>query len=849
MKKIVAIFLAAAMVIVGMMPTSFAAANHVASEYLRYYLDMSGRVTGWPTNSFVTHFGPTDTFSGFRVFPGPAGNPETETGVIAAAGTMMGKSESNQVMRIGVGKNVASNRVDVYGGFEPVDSLNGSFPGYNSGDIMHMSAQYYIPRVASYYSTVSKGMRMCLNLYEGSSTSTTFFPSTSQIAGTGSLLTFAPTSIDGGKFYFLGALEAKETWSAETRYTVDAVVTFGETPILSVYVNGAPLTFADGVTTDGVSLTTENVKLSKSSYGVASAMHCFITTVQNPQGPTYVYTDDWVFESLRPGSVPDIYNPVSFEKLLDGDSIVIDNGAEITVNVDLLGCSQVDLYAGDEKIGTATSAPYTFVIPSTAELGNTTLKAVAMAGNATFERSIKISLVTSYFRKSMNENFEKYENAQKSFDGGWYYPSSRFYGANLVENGWFIKPMTVTDKAKKDFDKSFVIGCDAGAGEKWIDQSATPQSTLSYGFQNFNGVSGATISGNTAEINWQMYMESADMDTFTFTAGQRLFSWDNTEKKLKWDIKGDTVYTQPKFGYWQNYVLTIDMSGTTKLSLTVDGQSIFENREATNNITSFNNIVWYLIPDLEKGTCIGLDEIVLIHAVPRPSFGSAVFYKGATSSIETEKVSADVDSFGIAVKGGLLSANLEKNVAFLENGKELTWLTADGDVVKSEVSLINDTIWVVPPRPLLSNAEYTVQLKKNALFADNATIGYDQSFVFHTKTAAVDVVGVEYYKNGTKIENISAATFAAGDKIKAKVTMCNDKTGDEPVYIILLGYNNMVLKAATVLPDFIDAGATAQTFETAEITVEDATGFTLSTVVCNSDFLPIADATIASGNQ
>lgn len=847
MKKLTAILLAAFMLI-SMISTAFAV-DYTAdvTDYLRYILEMGGRVDGWPTNSFKTHY--TDTWSGFRTNKATT-DPETRSGVIKAEGTAMGKSADDPVMQALIS---TSDLIDVFGYFDQNGDNNGVFNGYKAGEKIHMSAQYYLPRAESYYNEATKGMRMGLTLYEGSTT-TLYNPSTTSVEGTDATLIFAPTSADGGKFYFLGVLEADQTWNAETCYTVDLVLAFGEVPTLSLYVNGAPLTFGETLV-DGVTNTSENVKLNKASYGIAKNYYFIMTPKANSEGMTYIYSDNWVFENLSAGDEPQIYNPVSFKNIKEGDSLLINENAEVTVNVDLADCSEVELFVNDESVGSLAEKPFTFVLPSDLTTGKAILKAVATAGGIALQNSLSVSLGKSYGRKSMDEDFEEYANFQKSLDGGWYQSSSDFYGQGHAPNGWFIEPRTVTDKAQTDFEKSFVIGCQPGAQEAWLDNTGRPHSDLKYGFKGFNG-NGAIISGNKVEINFQMYVENENMNVFSLNlgaganVGNQIFAWDTTEEKLKWNVSGDTVYTEPKMGYWQNYVLAMDISSTsvTKASLTVDGEEIFTDRNLAVAIPSFQNIIWYMIPDLEKGCCVGLDEIVITHTVPRPSFGDAVFYQGDIGTATS--VPADTNAVAVTVNNGLLADNLEHNVELLENGEVLTFVDDDGQILKAQIKLADNKLWIVPPRPFLSNTQYIVRLKKNAVFADNATIGYNQDFVFQTKSSAIDVVNTEYYKNGIKIENLSDVTFEAGDKIKAKVTLCNSMDMGEPVHILMLGYNNTLLSAYESLPITITAGATDQTVETPEITVTDPVKFSSTAVVVrNSDFLPIAGAKSVSGNQ
>lgn len=849
MKKAIAILIAVLMII-SMIPCVYAVDYTVTTnEYLRYVLEMSGNVNGWPGNSFVTHY-PNDTYSGFRTWPA-----EETTGVKKLEGTVMGKNSDNYVMEMYVGAEDPNGRIDSNGFFDQDGNNDSSFTGYNAGEKVHMSAQYYIPRAESYYSESSKGLRMGLTLYEGDTT-TVFNPSTSEVSGTGALITFAPTSIDGGEFYFLGALKADQTWDAETCYTVDAVITFGEEPTLSVYVNGVPLTFGETLV-DGVTNTSENVKLNRSSYGIASNTLCSISTVSAPEGKTYVYTDDWVFENLRAGDVPQIYNPVSFADLKDGDSLLINENAEVTVNVDLMDCSEVELFVNDESIGTMSGEPFTFVLPSDLTPGKATLKAVATVGDTTFQNSVSVSLGKSYGEICAYHDFEAYSTVVTALDYGWYRTTSDFYGGGHAPNGWFIEPRTVTDRARKHFDKSFVFGCEAGAEDFWLNNNGDPKSDLAFGYRRFNGVDDKEITGHKVTVSWQMYVETDTISSFNFNLGRtgvdnkRIFNWDNIGKSIKWDVVGDPVYTTPNIGYWQKYELSLDISSSaaTKATLEIDGEQIFADRILTNTVASFNNFVWNMLPDLENGSCVGVDEISVIHTVPRPGFGSAVFYQYDGSTIDTTSVSADTTAFAITVNNGLLEEDLEQNIEFLENGEVLTFEDDYGDTLFANVLLIGNKLWIVPPRPLLSNTKYTVRLKAGALFADNATIGYDQDFDFETKTATVDVVSTEYYKNGVKIDDLSDVTFVAGDTIKAVVTLCNGTDSGYPVHILMLGYNGTMLSGYESLSATITAGATDQEVETPEITISSPTEFSATAIVCDSDFLPIADSESVSGNQ
>ena len=482
---------------------------------------------------------------------------------------------------------------------------------------------------------------------------------------------------------------------------------------------------------------------------------------------------------------------------------------------------------------------------------------MAIVGETTFQNSISVSLGKSHDKISVDEDFDNYDGITKAFDYGWYKSTSDFYGNGHAPNGWFIKQKVVTDRANKDFSKSFVFGCDPDAQDSWLDNNGDPHSDLKFGFRKFNGVVDQEISGNKATISWHMYVEKNTIPTFTFSLGyeielgKRIFVWDNIEKKIKWDVTGEEVYTAPKLGYWQKYELMLDISSTstTKATLKIDGDKIFADRVLTNTVPSFSNFIWYMIPDLINGSCVGIDEITIAHTIPRPGFGEGTFYHDGASTTDVSSVSADVNAVAVIVKNGLLPDNMDKHISLLENGKELVFFDDAGDAKKASVKLVGEKLWIVPPRPLLSNTNYTVRLKKSALFADNVAIGYDQDFEFQTGTATIDVINTEYYKNGIKIANPSDITFAAGDKIKVSITLCNGTDSGYPVHILMLGYNGTMLSGYESMSATITAGATDQEVETPEITISSPTEFSATAIVCDSDFLPIADSKSVSGNQ
>jgi len=238
-----------------------------------------------------------------------------------------------------------------------------------------------------------------------------------------------------------------------------------------------------------------------------------------------------------------------------------------------------------------------------------------------------------------------------------------------------------------------------------------------------------------------------------------------------------------------------------------------------------------------------------MHYTPRPGFGEATFYRGETENIDLDNISSLTDTITINMGKDLMPNMLNEYVKFYENGKELTFTDDDGVINKTSVLLYNGLLYLVPPCPLLSDTEYSVSLDKNALFADGVKIGYDQTFTFKTAKADLDVVDVTYYKNGTAVEDLDAVTFAAGDKIKAEITVCNANILDEDVYVMLLGYNGKLLTASDITLATAVAEKADNVFETAEITITDPVAFSASAAVWNGDFLPIANATIASGNQ
>ena len=259
--------------------------------------------------------------------------------------------------------------------------------------------------------------------------------------------------------------------------------------------------------------------------------------------------------------------------------------------------------------------------------------------------------------------------------------------------------------------------------------------------------------------------------------------------------------------------------------------------------------MWYFDPDHTLGNYIAVDEVTLTHHIPRPSLGEATFYRGGVGNKDLENISPLTDTISIDVGKDLLPNMIEQYVELYENGKLLTFVDDEGETKDTLILLRNGMLYMVPPCPLQRDTEYSVVLRSDALFADETTIGYDQRFTFTTSKADIDVMDVTYYKNGTKITDLSSVTFARNDKIKAEVTVCNSNISNENIYVTLFGYNNTRLAASDITYVTAVAQKADNVFETAEITITDPTAFSVAVSVWNSDFLPIANATVASGNQ
>jgi len=811
-------------------------------KYLRYYADMSGPLAStWLSNAFKTNA--SDNFSGFRTNLGKVADVTASSGQALVSGTNMGKAANDQVMALGVAPGATGNYISSTGFLNP-DNNNGdgTFVGYLSGEKAHLSAQVYIPTGLGYYHSNTPGPYTSLSLCDGSSISHVK-PSTSTITGNGQVVTFKQTSASGGEIWFLGAQKTTATWSANTTYTVDTVVTFGAQPTLSVYVNGLPLSMPTGITADGTATTTENVKLNGASYGIMSHNMMAISTVSNPTGATVVYTDEWVFENLKANEQPSLYNPVSIEGISDGAKVDIDELKTITVNAEGLTPDKVTLYINEEKIADLTSAPFTFNVPSTVKPGSAIIRAEATMGSHTFTQKHAVTFTRLYYRQSMNQDFTGHTTQTNTSNAGWYYPSAREWDI-ATGAGWFMTPATVTDKGGKHFDASFKFGTDAGADPYYLEgrpaEGREPGqfTTINFGYQRFNNDnSGNTyLEGNVVVFDWQMYIDNANMSAFNMTAGQKLFDWDTTEQKLKWNVSGST-YTPVKLGYWQNYVLTIDMRDiSTKLTLTIDGETAFENATAANAITGFNIVRWNLTPDPVNGSFIALDNVKATHIKPRPTYKSIEFHKGAETFTDTAAVPADIDTIVITTEGtGLNSENFEKNISLLENGEEFSY-RVDGELTKSAALLKDEyTIKIVPVRPLRSDAVYTVHLASAALFDDSKEpVGYDLDYSFATAYKGLDIKDITWYKNGVQIEDPSTVTFVANDTLKAEITMCNGAILDENVVLLLMGYNGNRLTLPGIKPATVSAGATGQVLETATITITDPTGFSATAAVWDS---------------
>ncbi len=813
MKKIISISLIVALLI------SFCPSSFGAPSYNRY-ADMEGRFNRTYLNDSL------GVYTGFEASHNTGVDGWTSEFLVSGEETSK-KSGDDYVWKSIIFADSRGNS-----NWNRADLRGGPFSGYGAGDKVYLRAQYYIPDKDS--SGVS---------YSGYNDSYTLDMQIGLDGTTVKVITLKTSNSDGGIISVNGSGDNAITnvWKYNTWHTVEAIVTFGSSAKMSVYFDGEPLSYTNGSDT-----TDMNLGISSTSVTMFRPYMASSVVMGNSARERILYTDNWAFESYSADSDitlwnPPQFNPVSFVGITDGKRINTEDFNEITVSLGNETADRVELYINNEKIGEKDSSPYTFIVPENVKNpGSITLGAVAYIGEDAYEKTVKVSLSKSYSQLLMNEQFESYSSMYDAQNGGWYHPSSRMYNPKNP-GGWFIEPMTVKDLGETSFGNSFRMGCAPSSDETFTDSNGDIQSKLTFGYQSFNKQNEYTVSGDKVLFDWYMYADNLKFSDFEMELGSTLFDWSADEGKLQWNVS-PAKYTEVSEKKWQHYSLLIDISLSTPLmTLTLDEEVIFEKLPLSAPFSSFKRVMWTFVPDTNDGSYIAFDEVKLTHIVPRPGLGEVKFYIDDESTDDVLNVSARTNAISVKVDGGLIDKDIDSNVLLLENGEVLKGRDGNGDMKKSEVALFGDTLWIIPPRPLLKDASYTVRLKGDATFRDNAKIGYDQDIEFETSYHAKDVKKAEFFINGEKIDNISSANPSSGDRLKAKVTVINET--NEDLYILFASYEENFLKEIKVIKAEPDISQDEKTFETEEIVIEKSEKFSASVAVWDNDFIPIAKST------
>lgn len=538
------------------------------------------------------------------------------------------------------------------------------------------------------------------------------------------------------------------------------------------------------------------------------------------------------------------YNPLSFKGITSGGSLYSSDFESVEVLTGEEVCDSVALYINGELVDEKSEAPYVFEITNRYDPGNITVGAVAKLGNTVFEHSIDVYLVGSYSKPAMNDGFDTYASFYEVQNGGWYSPSSRMHNAKSP-NGWFIKPATVKDSAGKFYGTAISLGCNGQSPATWIDSNGGEQSSLILGFCSFSKLMGtgvSTITGNSVDIEWKMYIDNDEIQTFSMGLGTStnsslekvIYKWNPDNKKIEWNVS-DSVMSDVVLKKWQQYKMSIDLSGSTPImSLWVDDELIFEDAQANASFNSFLKIIWHYVPNNEQGSTVALDEIKINHTIPKPSFGTVRFFVDENSKTNSKAVTPLTNAIALTVNNGLIENGLAENVEFLENGKQVVFKNDNGESLNPTVKLYGNQLWIVPAVPLLSDSVYTVVLKADAMFDNNIKIGYDQEFEFTTDSYPTGIKNIEFYINGTKCNNIANASFDKGDKIYAKATFYNNSSSSDDMKLIIAGINGKCVSSLNVTSiDGSSQGST--TVSTGEIEVVSADDFKVSVMLWDSE--------------
>lgn len=532
------------------------------------------------------------------------------------------------------------------------------------------------------------------------------------------------------------------------------------------------------------------------------------------------------------------YNPLSFANISADKKVYSDEFKTVTVLTGEEECDEVSLYIDDIEVSTITSSPYTFDIDEDYLPGNHTVRAVAQSGSDTYEISVNITLMSTYGKPVMNQNFDAYASFYEAQNGGWYYPSSRMNNAK-APNGWFIKPSNIKDKMSASYGQAMALGCDPGSSPSYNDANNTEYSYITFGY---SGMAGAPISGHKAVVEWYMFFnndKSVDMEMGLGTStGQsiekQIFKYDAESQKINWNVEGSPS-TDIEVNKWQKYTLTIDFTQSSKMSLSVDGAEEFTNLTHNASVSSFSKIIWKYIPDYTTGSFVALDEVKITHVIPRPSLKSAKFYIDDEESSDYSKVSPDTNAIAIEIDGTLSDVNLAENVEFLENGKSITAYSPSGELLKPAVMLSGSKLWIVPHIPLMPACEYSVKLGAGAVFENNVEIGYDQYLNFVTSKGKFDIKSVSFSSNGS-----SASRVQNGDTISAKASVSNTTGKEKTVKLLLALYSDNKLMSISVKEVNIPSSSYLQTISANDVTVRNSSGFSASLIVLDNNNYPVA---------
>lgn len=532
------------------------------------------------------------------------------------------------------------------------------------------------------------------------------------------------------------------------------------------------------------------------------------------------------------------YNPLTIAGISNGSKASMDDFGSLTVLTGDETADEVSLYVDNELISTISSAPFSFDASQSCTPGAHTLRAEARVGADVYEIAVDVTVVGTYDKAVMNQNFEVYASFYDAQNGGWYNASSRMHKANAL-NGWFIQPAAIEDKNGKMYGQSFSLGCDPGSSSSYNDSNNKEYNYLTFGYTKMTGVSNAVVSGNKVKLEWYTLFSNDKTQEFVMSLNSNtgagmdnpICQWDTTEKKLKWNVSGLPL-TAVEANKWQKYTLVVDLAdASTKMSLWIDDALQFDSLASVSPFNSFLKVIWKYVPDYSAGSFVALDEIRITHVIPRPSFVSASFYTGDAHTADESNVSPLSNAIAVVIDGGLIENGLNENVELLENGKAVKAVDSAGNELRPAVMLSGNKLWIVPHIPLLPDCEYSIKLGADAMFENNVTIGYDQYLSFTTAKAVFAAKSVSF-SGGGSVNN--------GDAIGANVTFSNLSGESKNVKLVLALYSGNKLMSISVKPVTVTASPSAQSFSADDAIVKAANDFSARLIVLSSDNYPIA---------